>query len=189
MVAAMAGCASPYASDRLAATGGLAGAGIGAAIGAATGKPAAGALIGAALGTVTGAAVGSEMDAQSAQNRAYIEHRLGRQMAGAVQIHDVMAMSQAGLSDEVIITHIQAVGVAQALTPNDLIVLKHNGVSDVVINVMQQPPPPPVVAAQSPPPVIVEEHYWGPPPPPPPWHYRHCRPPRPGVRLGVTFHN
>jgi hypothetical protein len=185
----LVGCASPYASDRLAATGGLAGAGIGAAVGSATGDTAAGAVIGTALGAVTGAAVGAEMDAQAAQNRAYIEHQLGRQMAGAVQIQDVIAMSQAGLSETVIITHIQAAGVAQPLSPNDMIVMKSNGVSDAVINAMQQPPRVAVVAPPPPPPaVIVEEHYWG-PSRPYYWHHHHHRhrSARSHVHWGITF--
>jgi outer membrane lipoprotein SlyB len=179
LTAASTGCRSPYYADRGALFGGLTGAGVGALVGDAAGNAGAGAVIGTAVGALTGAAVGDNIDADLARSRAEIEARMGRQMQGAVTPTDVIAMTQAGLSDDVIVTHIRANGVAQPLAVNDLIGLRNTGVRDSVINAMQQTPPrvgqatavypgypgypayP--VAAQ---PVIVERYYppWGPPP-------------------------
>jgi hypothetical protein len=175
--------------------GGLTGAGIGAAIGENNDEPLAGAAIGAAVGALTGGALGSTVDAEVAQNNAIIEQRLGQRLAGAVTIPQVVAMAAAGLSDEVIATHIRANGVAQRPTADDLIALKSQGVSDFVINAMQSQPPitaqPAPVAAQ---PVIIEEHYYGRPAYPyfygsyaPPYRRHHYYPRRGGFHWGVTF--
>ena len=182
------GCRSPYHSDRLALFGGLSGAGLGASIGQASGKSAEGALLGAALGSLTGAVVGDHMDEMEARNQALIQERLGRRLAGAVRMEDVIAMSQAGLSDDVIRTHIAAHGVARPPTAQDLIILKQQGVSNAAINAMQTPPPRPAPAPAAPRPVVVEEHYYV--PPPYPWHrYHRHRHRRPGVSWGVSFSN
>src|SRR6476469_7075927 len=172
------GCRSPYYADRGALFGGLTGAGVGALAGHAAGNTGAGALIGSAVGALTGAAVGEHIDADLARSRAEIEARMGRQMIGAVTPQDVIAMTQAGLSDDVIATHIRANGVAQPLQVNDLIGLRNMGVRDSVINAMQQTPPRGAQFAQAaqpvaiypayPPPVVVAPPYypvWGPPPP------------------------
>ena len=105
---------------------------------------------------------------------------MGRQMQGAVTPQDVIAMTQAGLSDDVIATHIRANGMAQPLQVNDLIQLRNMGVRDGVINAMQQTPPRVGGAVQPaavypgyaypayPPPVVVAPYpaypMWGPPP-------------------------
>ena len=174
------GCRSPYYADRGALFGGLTGAGVGALVGDATGHTAAGAAIGAAAGALTGAAVGDSIDADVARSQAEIQARMGRQMQGAVTPQDVIAMTQAGLSDDVIATHIRANGMAQPLQVNDLIQLRNMGVRDGVINAMQQAPPRVGGAAQPagmypaygypayPPPVVMAPYpaypVWGPPP-------------------------
>jgi hypothetical protein len=88
---------------------------------------------------------------------------------GAVTSQEVIAMTQAGVDDGVIVRHVQINGVAQPLQSNDLIDLKNNGVSPKVIQAMQQPPIR-RVAVQPPPPVVVQPYYVGPfgPPPIPP---------------------
>ncbi len=194
----VAGCRSPYHSDRGALAGGLLGAGTGAIVGNAIGgKTAAGAVIGGGLGAVTGGLIGQGMDDVEARNRYMIEQQLGRQVvAGAVTINDVVSMSQAGVADELIVNHIRANGVAARLAADDLILLQQQGVGAQVIAAMQAPPrvaPSRVVVQQpAPVPVIVEEyHYaprWGGP--------RHCGPhypwghrPRSGVRFGVSVHD
>jgi hypothetical protein len=187
-----AGCRSPYYADRGALFGGLTGAGVGAVVGDASGNAGAGALIGSALGAVTGAVVGESIDADVARSKAEIEARMGRQMQGAVMPQDVIAMTQAGLSDDVIVTHIRANGVAQPLAVNDLIGLRNMGVRDSVINAMQQTPPraaqvATVYPAYPPPREVIVEHYyqpWG-PPPPPAFHFHHRRP-RGHVSWGVA---
>jgi len=183
--AACAGCQSPFYADRGALFGGLTGAGVGAAIGSASGKTGEGAVIGTAVGALTGAAVGSSLDEINAQNQALIEQRLGRRMVGAATINDTIAMTKAGLGDDVIITHLRTNGLAGVLTASDLIALKQAGVSDRVLQAMQESTavPPPVAMPVAQPPVIVQEHYYARPWPEPcyrphPWHYRHAhRPP------------
>ena len=189
-----AGCRSPYYADRGALFGGLTGAGVGAAIGDASGNAGAGAVIGSAVGALTGAAVGETIDADLARSRAEVEARMGRQMQGAVTPQDVIAMTQAGLSDEVIATHIRANGVAQPLAVNDLIGLRNMGVRDAVINAMQQTPPrglrenaiyAPGYAVPGRP--VVVEHYYEPYcPPGPMFHYQHHRH-RGRASWGVAF--
>jgi hypothetical protein len=145
---------------------------------------------------LAGAAVGENIDADMARSRADIEARMGRQMQGAVTPQDVVAMTQAGLSDEVIATHIRANGMAQPLAVNDLINLRNVGVRDGVINAMQQTPPRsaqlspayPTYPGYAPgPPIVVAAPYyapWGPPPPPPAAFYYNRG--RRGVGWGVS---
>lgn len=189
----LAGCASWNHTDRGALTGGLLGAGTGAIIGSTTGHAGAGTAIGTGLGTLAGALVGSELDEMEAKNRAMIAQQLGRPMGpGAVSIEDVVAISQAGVSEELIINHIRANGVTRALTVNDLILLQQQGVSTRVIAAMQEagqsrPPGPAavqVVPSPAPTPVIVEEYHYGPwwGPPAFRWHY-HPGPPPPRSRF------
>ena len=191
------GCSTMNYAHRGALAGGLAGAGIGAAVGESGGDAVPGALIGGALGAVTGAVVGDGIDADRAR-QAQIEAAIGRQMAGAVTTEDAIAMTRAGLSDEVITAHIRVSGVAQRPQVNDLIHLRNQGVSDAVITALQTtggpiPTAGPVAVVRGPPPpppVIVEAvHYdpwcYG----PPRWHgYHHHRRHRPGVTWGFHFH-
>ena len=85
-------------------------------------------------------------------------------MEGAVTVPDVISMTQAGLSESVIATHIRANGVAQRPTADDLVVLSKSGVTEQTILALQQAPPAGVLAAPLPAPVIVEEYHYGPAP-------------------------
>jgi hypothetical protein len=190
-----AGCRSPYYGDRGALFGGLTGAAAGAAIGDASGNAGAGAILGSAVGAITGAAIGDNIDADIARSRAEVEAKMGRQMAGAVTPDDVIAMTRAGLSEDVIATHIRAHGVARAPEVADLIYLRNQGVPDSAIKAMQSTPPPQIAQATypgGPQPVIVEHHY-DPyyPPPPPPVFFSYQRGPRfgppPRARVGWGF--
>jgi hypothetical protein len=186
----VAGCRSPYYGDRGALLGGVTGAAIGGAIGDNSGNALPGAIIGSAVGAITGGAIGDSIDADVARSRAEIEARMGRQMSGAVTTEDVVAMTRAGLSEDVIATHIRANGVAQIPQVNDLIYLRNQGVGDFVIKSMQQAPPPVAAAVYGPPvpgPVIVEHHYspWY-HPPAPCFHYHH-RGHRPRAHIGFSF--
>lgn len=176
---AAGGCASPYYADRGALLGGLGGAGVGALVGDAVGNAGAGAVIGAGVGALSGAAIGSGLDEVEAKNRAMIEARLGRPVpVGAVGLNDVIAMTHAGVDEELIINHIRASGVARPPQTGDLIALQREGVSKRVIEALQVPPAAPVVVREAvPPPVIVEEHYYG--PPGYPYYYHYPPPPRP----------
>lgn len=183
------GCRSPYRADQGAALGGLLGAGTGAIIGNAVGDTGAGALIGAGVGALSGAVVGSELDEMEAQNRAEIEARMGRQIAaGSVTVEDVVAMSRAGVSENVVVNHVRIHGSAQPLQTADLIYLQQQGVSSPVIQAMQTPPVRAVgtttIVRQAPPVVVVDDpwcHY-------PHWHYRrHYH--RPSVSWGLSFND
>ena len=188
VASSLTGCRSPYRSDRGALWGGLGGAGLGAIIGHQTGNAGSGAAIGAAVGSLTGAAVGDELDHIEAQNRAAIEQQLGRQVRpGAVTMDEVIAMSQSGVGERLIINHIQSHGIVQPPSSADLITLKQAGVPDEVVAVMQNPPQPVTKVVPAPAPVIVEEHHYG---YPRPRYIRHRHPHRRhGFHWGVQVHH
>ncbi len=192
-LAIFSGCASPYRSDQGALFGGLLGAGTGALVGSAVGNAGAGAAIGAGVGAISGAAIGSELDEIEARNRAEIAQHLGRPVpAQPVAVDDIIAMSKAGVDENLIVNHVRAHGVAAPPTASDLILLQREGVSARVVAAMQEPPAPraapvygvpvysaPPVYAQ---PVYVQEIYYG-----PHWRPYRCGPPcRPGVSWGVS---
>jgi hypothetical protein len=188
---ACTGCNSPYRADQGALFGGLTGAGLGALVGSASGNTGAGAAIGAGVGAISGAAVGGSLDEIEAANRAEIAARLGRPApTGSVTIDDVIAMTRAGVAEEVIVTHIRNHGPASPPQAGDLITLQQQGVSPRVVQALQTAPPqvaPPGVVVAEPYPVPAPV-YWGPPYPypyPPPYYYRPCR--RPGFSWGVAF--
>lgn len=194
-----AGCATTHA-ERGALFGGLLGAGTGAIVGNAAGNTLAGTAIGAGVGALAGSAVGDSLDEMEAQNRALIAQQLGREIpAGAVTFDDVIAMTKAGVAEELIVNQIRINGMVRQPTTDDIIRLQKEGVSVNVIKAMQEPPlrrhpsndRPIVIRESSPPPVVIYEHdpwWWGPPWPHYHYHYRYYRP-RPGVSWGITFHN
>ncbi|HEX6984062.1 MAG TPA: hypothetical protein VF170_01740 [Planctomycetaceae bacterium] len=202
-VAAGSGCASPYHADRGALFGGVMGAGLGAVAGAAVGDPLAGAAIGGVAGTMTGAVVGGAIDDVEARNQAEIAARLGRPApTGAVTVPDVISMTQAGVSEDVIATHVRNHGLARPLTTNDIIYLQQNGVGPKVVQAMQAstgpvvagPPvyaaPPAYVVEAAPPPVVIVEPYCPGPhfPPPPRWrHHHHHHHHGPRMSWGVSI--
>jgi len=154
------GCRSPYRADQGALVGGLGGAGLGALIGKQSRNTGAGAVIGAAAGALTGAAIGGELDDIDARNRAMIEQQLGRKVsASAVTMQDAISMTQAGVEDELIATHIRVHGVAAPPSAQQIIDLKQAGVSAKVIQAMQTAGPPPAAGPPPGAPVIIEEHY------------------------------
>jgi uncharacterized protein YcfJ len=191
------GCQSASTADQGALFGGATGAVLGGIVGHQFHNTAAGAVIGAGAGALTGAVVGNKIDESEARNRALIEQRLGRPVSpGAVSVQDVIAMTQAHVDEQVIVTHVNNNGVARPLVAADVTYLTQNGVSSAVIQAMENPahqPPPQTVVVQGapPPPVIVEERYydpyWGP-------HYYRPYPyyggyyhRQPGVAVGVAF--
>ena len=83
---------------------------------------------------MTGAAIGSGLDDVDARNRQ-IAATLGRQVPpGTVSLPDVIAMSKAGVNEELIVNHIRANGLARPMQSGDLIALQQNGVSTRVIS-------------------------------------------------------
>lgn len=194
ILAIAGGCQATSYAERGATLGALTGALGGAAIGEHNGDAASGALVGTVVGAMAGAAVGDTIDFEAARSAEIIEQRMGRKFAGAVAMGDVIAMSQAGLSENVITTHLRANGVASPPTVNDLITLRNAGVSDAVIQAMQQTPPPtaeltgPYIPGPPGPVIIEEHHYVAPPFPYYGYHPRRPRPvSRPGVHWGVSF--
>ena len=159
------GCRSPYHADQGALGGGLLGAATGAVVGDAVGNTAGGAAIGAGLGALTGAAIGQGMDEVEANNRAMIEQQMGRALAaGSVTPQEVIAMSQSGVDNSLIVNHIRANGMIAPPQSGDLIMLKQQGVGAEVIAAMQASPPRPqqVVVQPAVRPVVVEEYHYGP---------------------------
>jgi hypothetical protein len=189
LTAMTVGCASPYSpyyhTDEGAVAGGLVGAGTGAIVGHALGNTGAGALVGAGVGVLGGAAIGSSIDESEARNRAIIAARLGRQLAaGAVSPEDVVAMSRAGVNEEVIVNQIRAHGVSRPLVAGDLIGLQQQGVTPRVIEVMQQSlaaQPPPVVYQPYDPYAYPGYYYYR------PYPYYDYPPPAPAVGFGVRI--
>src|SRR5258708_15059950 len=183
----LAGCANMNNTQ----SGALAGTGLGAVAGAivgeATGHPGAGALIGAATGAAAGGLVGNAEDAKEERNaavaHAQFEHDRTQAIAYAVTEADVVTMTRNHVGDEVIINSLRTRGCRWDSTPDAVIRLKHEGVSDRVITTMQNtglraapgvvavpppayyyPPPPPPVGGV----VVVGPGYYG----PRPYYYR-----------------
>ncbi len=168
------GCRSPYYADQGAAFGALTGGLAGTAIGGHHNDPLAGAAIGSAVGALTGAAVGGAIDQDVARSQAEIERRMGRRLQGAVTVSDVISMTQAGLSDSVIATHIRTNGVAQRPTAEDLVTLSNAGVAEQTILSLQQAQAPGLDSSPVPAgPVFVEEYHYGPAPYFPGYHHPH----------------
>jgi hypothetical protein len=122
---------------------------VGGALGAITGAAVAGrkdrgagALIGAGVGAVTGNLLGRSKDAQDerrAANGAVAVGQMNQQAAAmAVTNYDLLQMSQAGISDDVIISTMRSRGARIDLSPQALIALKQQNVSDRVVVAAQQ---------------------------------------------------
>ncbi|GAB6166005.1 hypothetical protein JCM19992_20050 [Thermostilla marina] len=191
-------------TEQGALVGGLIGAGTGALIGDAVGNTTAGTAIGAGIGAMTGATIGDSLDRIDAENRARIQAQLGREVSsGLVTYDDVIAMTAAGVSEELIINHIEINGMEHPPTTQDLINLQQAGVSTAVIKAMQKPSrrqmqsqtvaspattrTETIVVHDNPPPVVIHEYH-------DPFFFHHPRvyhhvPPRPGVAFGLHFHD
>lgn len=166
--------------------GTITGAGLGAITGALVGGKKnweGGALIGAGVGALTGRAFGSARDnadmQQVAVGNAIANQANAQAAATAVTNYDLVQMSNAGLSDDLIISTVRSRGGRFDMSPGGLISLKQAGVSDRVVLAAQQVaassgptpinPPPAIHVAQ--PPVYVQpgpviHHYHS------PGHYR-----------------
>jgi hypothetical protein len=184
---------------------------MGGAVGAITGAAVAGrkdrgagALIGAGVGAITGNLLGRSKDASDERRAAYGAATVGQmnQQAAAMAVtnYDLQQMSQAGISDDVIISTMRSRGARVDLSPQALIALKQQGVSDRVVVAAQQlgaapgyiPPAtvgPTVVSEYPPPPTAVivapayrPYHYCH---PRPYWHHHHYHGPR--TYVGVRF--
>ena len=96
-----------------------------------------GALIGAGIGAVTGNLLGrsqDEVDAQQAAADVARVQQMNRQAATlAVTNYDLVRMTQAGLNESLIISTMRSRGARLDLSPQSLISLKEQGVSDQVL--------------------------------------------------------
>jgi YMGG-like Gly-zipper len=171
---------------------------VGGALGAVTGAIVGGkhkgtdALIGAGIGAVTGNLLGQSKDradernaaagaAAAANMNAQAAAQNAQAAAQAVTNYDLVNMTKSGLSDDLIISTIQSRGARLDLSPQQLIALKQQGVSDRVVLAAQNmgqrsqyaPPPvggpgvPVVAVAPAPTMVIVAPrpyYYYGPGP-------------------------
>lgn len=171
------------------AVGTLAGGALGAAAGSGSHKSLEGAAIGAVAGGLLGGAVGNAADRDEAAWDARQVAWDQQVRATAMTTDQVIQMTHAGLSEQVIANQIRSQGVIAPLSTSDLLVLKQNGVSDLVIAAWQQTPPvgnsPPPVETR---PVIVRER-WAPPPwePCPWWYDPYCHPHYHSNRVGLHF--
>jgi Glycine zipper len=158
---------------------------LGGALGAITGAAVAGrkdrgagALIGAGVGAVTGNLLGRSKDNADAQRAAIGAANVGRlnQQAAATAVtdYDVIQMTRAGISEDVIISTMRSRGTRIDLSPQALIALRQQGVSDRVVIAAQQmgggsgyvagtaPLGPTVVSEVPPPPAVIVAPAWRP---------------------------
>jgi len=121
-----------------AGTGALVGAGVGATGGVVISGSGSGALIGGAVGAATGAIVGAALDESDRNSLERESPRTLRKIDNREQlsIEDIKKMSRAGLSNQVIISQIDATQSVFYLSTADLIYLKKSGISQEVIDHM-----------------------------------------------------
>lgn len=141
----LTGCQYPNGEPNNTASGALIGGGIGAISGAAIGgsrNGGEGALIGAAAGAVAGGVVGNSMDQQQQERlRAQAPQTYTRVEQGQpLSIADVKSLSEAKVSDDIIISQIRNSHTIFRLSASDIIDLHNAGVSENVINFMINTP-------------------------------------------------
>jgi hypothetical protein len=156
---------SYYQNDTLGGT--VMGGGFGAITGAVIGgkkNRGEGALIGAGVGALTGGLLGKAQDNADARQAAVgssVAAQANAQVAAqAVTNYDLVDMTRAGLSEDVIISTMRSRGARFDLSPSALIALKQNGVSDRVVIAAQSMSPngysaPAPAVVMSPSPAIV----------------------------------
>jgi len=136
--------------------GGVTGALIGGVVGHQNKETTEGALIGGAVGAIAGGVFGNKRDQVYRQQQQYYqpqpsyttyhEHRTYVQAPPQQRIvvarrpvttAEVINMTRSGVSDAVIVAHIQSNGVALQPDVNDVILMNQEGVSDYVVNALQ----------------------------------------------------
>jgi hypothetical protein len=170
--------------------GGVTGALIGGVVGHQNKETTEGALIGGAVGAIAGGVIGNQRQQQQQQMErqryyqsqfypTYHEHHtyvttvpqqprvVSRR---PVTTSEVINMTRSGVSDTVIVAHIQSNGVAMRPDVNDVILMNQEGVSDYVITTMQNnghayrtPSPPPATVYRTypqPARVVVQEEVY-----------------------------
>jgi outer membrane lipoprotein SlyB len=182
---------------------------VGGALGAITGAAVAGrkdrgagALIGAGVGAITGNLMGRSKDAADSRRAAYGAATVGQlnQQAAAMAVtnYDLLQMTQAGLSEDVIISTMRSRGARIDLSPQALIALKQQGVSDRVVVAAQQmsaapgyiPPAaagPTVISEVPPPPAVIVAPAYRPYDYHPPYYHHHHYHRGPRTYVGIRF--
>jgi hypothetical protein len=127
-----AGCSSG------AGTGALVGAGIGAGTGALISPTPTGVFVGAGVGAATGAIIGASLDDSDKENLEKRSPQTMKKIDNDEQLstQDIVRMTQAGISDDKIISTIQSTGSVFYLSASDMQKLEDSGVSKRVINYM-----------------------------------------------------
>ena len=131
-----------YHNDTAAGTvmGGAMGAVTGAIVGGRKDRG-EGALIGAGVGAIAGNLLGrskDRVDERRAAAGAAVVGQMNQQAAAmAITNYDLLQMTQAGVSEDVIISTMRSRGVRLDLSPQALIALKQSGVSDRVVMAAQ----------------------------------------------------
>jgi uncharacterized protein YcfJ len=193
------GCAHMNHAESGALTGGALGTVAGAMIGSDSGHAGGGALIGAAAGAIAGGLVGEAEDAREERDaaiaRANYERANSRAQAEALSMADVVTMTHAGVADDVIVNAVQTRGVRFDGSPDAIIQLKQQGVSDRVVSAMQRSgvrTPVPVAGRYPPPRVVYVEPQVVPPPMVVHYghhhHHRHWDHPRRRNSFHVGYH-
>jgi outer membrane lipoprotein SlyB len=128
------------ACENKAGTGALVGAGGGALVGGAISGSAGGVLIGAAAGAVGGDIMGAALFSSDRDSLKRKKPRTIKKIdrGEELSISDIKSMSKAGISDQVIISQIDATNSVFYLSTADIIDLKKAGVSQRIINYMIQ---------------------------------------------------
>ena len=161
----LAGCQNMNNTQSGALLGTGLGATAGALIGNASGHAGGGALIGAAAGAVTGGLAGNAADAREERDAAVAHAQYAnaksQAFARAVTASDVVTMAHSGVGDDVIVNALRTRGCRWDSSPDAVIALKQQGVSDRVIEAMQNTGLRPISTDMAPPPPVV----YGPPPP------------------------
>ena len=122
---------------------------VGGAMGAITGALIGGrkhggqnALIGAGVGAVAGNLVGRSKDRnderQAAAGAATVGQLNQQAAAMAVTSYDLVNMTRAGVGDDLIITTMRSRGIQMDLSPQGIIAMRQNGVSERVVAAAQQ---------------------------------------------------
>jgi uncharacterized protein YcfJ len=130
------GCHPRNHTEHGAMVGSTAGALLGGIIGHQSGNTGDGVVLGALAGGLTGAVVGNSEDKK---DMAYEElAQAEMEEATAVTNLDLIRMTQSGVSDDVIVNTVKNRGGRIDMSPNAIIDLKSNGVSDYVVLEIQK---------------------------------------------------
>lgn len=134
----LAGCANPQGRPDYTASGALAGAATGAIIGGMGHHPGPAGVAGVAVGAVVGSIIGSGIDqAQEARLRAQAPQTMRRvEESQPLTIGDIVALTKAGVGDDLIIKQIRLSRTIFRLKSGEIIELRDAGVSEPVVDCM-----------------------------------------------------